>query len=67
MALERKDVRFKLDADMHAALDAIADVDGKDLGEFVEEIVVSVVRRRVHDATVLAERLLKAGITGSNG
>lgn len=65
MALDRKDVRFKLDAELHAQLKAICDVDERDIGEFIESIVVPVVLKRVHDATVLADRLHRAGKAGN--
>jgi hypothetical protein len=35
MALERKDVRSKLDAEMHAALTVLCEVDDCDIGEFL--------------------------------
>lgn len=66
MALERKDVRFKLDERDHAALRAICDVAGVDVGEFVESIIVPEIRRRAHEAIELAERLARRGITGKN-
>ncbi len=66
MALERKDVRFKLDPDDHAALKVICDVAGVDVGEFVESIIVPEIRRRAHEAIELAERLARTGITGKN-
>jgi hypothetical protein len=67
MALERKDIRAKLDADMHAALSVLSDVDGLDLGEFIERELVAVIRRRLHDATVIAERTARLGISGNGG
>jgi hypothetical protein len=67
MALERQDVRFKLDADMKAALDAVVDVDNTEIGSLCEQIMVEYLRRRIHDATVLAARLERAGITGNSG
>lgn len=66
MALERKDVRFKLDERDHAALRAICDVAGVDVGEFVESIIVPEIRRRAHEAIELAERLTRRGIAGKN-
>lgn len=65
MSLERKDVRAKLDDDMHAALKVICDHDEIDMGVFVEQLLVPVIRKRVHDVTVLAERFRRLGITGS--
>lgn len=64
MALDRKDVRAKLDPDVHAALTVLAEVDGCDIGEFVERELLRVVRSRVHDATLIAERTARLGIPG---
>lgn len=65
MALERKDIRAKLDDDMHTALKAICDLDGVDMGEYIELVLVPVIKKRCHDAMVLAERLQRAGFNGS--
>lgn len=67
MALERKDIRAKLDADVHTALRTICEVDGVDMGEFIEALVIPVVQKRIHDATVLSRALQRAGITGIQG
>lgn len=65
MALERKDIRAKLDPDMHAALSVLCDVDGCDLGEFIEREIVRVVLKRCHAASVIAERTARLGINGN--
>jgi hypothetical protein len=65
MALERKDIRAKLDPDMHAALCVLCDVEGCDLGEFIERELVRVITKRVHAATVIAERTTRLGISGN--
>jgi hypothetical protein len=65
MSLDRKDIRAKLDADLHAALAVLCDVDGLDIGEFIERVVVREVRQRVHDASVIADRTARLGIAGS--
>lgn len=65
--LERKDVRFKLDPDMHAALTIVSDADALDLGEWVEKLVTGEVQRRVHVYTVAAEKLRRSGILGNSG
>lgn len=64
MALDRKDFRGKLDPDIHAALKAICEVDDIDMGVFIEQLIVPVVQKRIHDATVLAGQLHRSGITG---
>lgn len=65
MSLERKDIRAKLDPDMHAALHVLCEVDQIDLGEFVERVLVQVIRERCHAATVIAQRVERLGITGN--
>ena len=65
MALERKDIRAKLDAELHAALKAMCDLDGVDMGEWIEAQLVPVIKKRIHDATVLATEFQRLGITGS--
>ncbi len=64
MALERKDIRAKLDAHIHQALSILCDVDGCDLGEFIEREMVQVIVKRCHAATVIADRTARLGITG---
>lgn len=65
MSLDRKDVRFKLDPNTHAGLAVLADVDQLDIAEWVERVVTQEVKRRVHAATVVAERAARLGISGS--
>ena len=65
MSLERKDVRAKLDPDMHTALAVLCEIDQLDIGEFVERELVAVIRARVHAATVIAERTARLGISGN--
>jgi len=65
MSLERKDFRGKLDAGMHAKLKAICEVDDVDMGVFIENLLIPVIEKRVHDAMVLANALQRQGITGS--
>lgn len=64
MSLDRKDIRSKLDPDLHAALKIFADLDGVTEAQFIEDIVVPVLRRRIADATLAAEKLASAGFTG---
>jgi len=67
MALARRDVRFKLDEEMHRALKIFAKHDGLLDGEFVEKIILRELARRIHDATLTAAQLQVAGITGKGG
>lgn len=65
MSLDRKDVRAKLDPEMHGALSTFADIDGVDIGEFVEQLIVAAVRKRIHDTIEAAAELRRQGITGN--
>lgn len=57
MSLERKDIRLKVDADVHQALLAICEADGLDISEFVESLIVPIVVKRVHRAHHIASRV----------
>lgn len=65
MALERKDVRAKLDPDEHAALVRIADADGLDIGELVERELLKFIHRELHRASVIAGQKTDPGKTGN--
>ena len=67
MSLEKKDVRSKLHPDMHAQLSVLAEVARMEIGEFVESVLVNEIIRRVHEASVIGERLSRLGITGKGG
>lgn len=64
MSLERQDVRAKLDADVYEALTAILDAKGLTQGEFIESLLVPEIKRLVHEASVITERLRSPGGTG---
>lgn len=65
--LDRKDVRAKLRPDVHAAMAVVADADGLDHGEWIERLIEREVRRRVHEATVIAAAAARLGIAGNSG
>jgi hypothetical protein len=67
VALERKDVRLKLDADKHGGLAVLAEVDQLDIGEWCERVITAEIERRIHAATVIADRAARLGISGKNG
>lgn len=67
MSLERKDVRLKLDHDMHAAVVAIADALDMLPAEWVEQVIVGIVKKRVHEANVLINTLQSSGSLGTFG
>ena len=64
MALERKDIRAKLDANVHKALSIICDADHMDLCDWIEKLIVLEVRRRVHEAQSIAAETKDLGILG---
>jgi antitoxin component of RelBE/YafQ-DinJ toxin-antitoxin module len=66
MSLERVDVRAKLDPDVHEALVAICDARGLTLGEFIETLLVPEIKRVVHEATVITDKLRISGTNGKN-
>jgi hypothetical protein len=65
MSLERKDIRAKLDANMHRALTIICEADHMDINDWVEQLIVLEVRRRVHEAQSIAAETESLGITGT--
>lgn len=64
MSLERKDVRFKLDPDWHSALSELAQIAGVDINDLCETVITEYIRRRVHEANLVAERTRRLGISG---
>jgi len=65
MTLERKDIRAKLAPDIHSALTVLAEVDGLEIGEWIERELVLVIHQRVHAATLIAEAVGRLGISGN--
>jgi hypothetical protein len=65
MSLDRKDVRAKLDANMHKALTIITEADRMDICDWVEQLIVLEIRRRVHEAQSIAAETGSLGITGN--
>ena len=66
MSLERKDIRAKLDPEIHAQLRVICEIDGVDMGDFIEAALLPVIAKRVHDAMMLAQKLQRLGTSGSD-
>lgn len=67
MSLERKDVRMKLDPDMHRAVSNLAERDRLEITEWVEKIVVAAVLQRAHAARLDAEATAHLGLSGILG
>lgn len=66
MTLERQDVRGKIDADLHDALLAICEAKGITQAEFVESLIVPEIKRLVHEATLIADRVRHIPAAGNN-
>lgn len=66
MSLEREDIRSKLDPDMKAALQLLCRIDGVTESQFIESVLVPVIRKRIHDASVIAAEATLLGLTGIN-
>ena len=64
MSLDRQDIRAHLHHERHAQLKAICEVDGVDIGVFIESVLVPVIEKRVHDAMLLAAKLQRTVLTG---
>lgn len=67
MALERKDLRLKVDPDLLEKIRVIADVENKEIGELCESILETQISALVDRAMVIAEKLQRQGLTGKNG
>lgn len=65
MSLDRKDLRVKLDAEVHAQLVAVAEVDQVDMAEYVERLIAADVAHRFHKATLLVQKAARLGLAGN--
>lgn len=65
--LPRKDVRFKLDSDMHEALCIVAELANSNIDRWVERTICKAIRDQVTAATVLAKGAERLRISGSAG
>jgi hypothetical protein len=64
VSVELKDLRIKLDPDDHAGLVLLAGLVDADLNVWAKRVLVREIRRRIHAATVIAERAKAKGISG---
>jgi len=67
MTLPRKDVRFKLDNDMHEALSILAEMDNVNFDKWVEAVICRAIRNRVSAANMLARRVERLSLSGNGG
>ena len=66
MSLERKDVRSKLDPELHAALDAICNEKGVTQADWIESVIAPVLREKVAETMRLADEFRRRGIVGND-
>jgi len=64
MALERRDGRFKMDPDAYEALAVIAEAADMEIGAFVEAELLEIIRKKVHEAMVIASKTSSLDIPG---
>lgn len=64
MSLERKDLRVKLDHDVHQALQLLSDAHDVEMAGWAERVLVREVRRELHAAMMVAQRAQRLGISG---
>lgn len=67
MALERKDLRIKVDPELLDMIRILADVDGVEIGEMCEGILVAQVQKLITRAMVVSERITRQGLAGNGG
>jgi hypothetical protein len=64
MSLDLRDLRTKITPEAEIALEVEAAITGRDKSEIVRELVQEWAERRIHAATVLADRLRREGHNG---
>ena len=64
MSLDLRPVQVRLPDDAYEALSMIAEVEDKDLGEVLREIVIESLLGKAHAIRLLAERLSRATTCG---
>jgi hypothetical protein len=68
LSLDRKDVRAKLDPQMHLALTQLCEVDGVEIGAFIERELVRVIQHRICAAKYIAKHApVFSGFAGKTG
>jgi hypothetical protein len=65
MSLERKDVRAKLDPEIHEALVKICERDGLDIGEYIEREVAAAVKAELHKYMLSRSKFEGLGLLGN--
>ena len=65
MSLPRKDLRPYFDHDVHAAIKAISESEGVEPSAWIEQVIVGVVTKRVHQASLVIGILNESGALGT--
>lgn len=61
---DRKDVRCKLAPDLHSALTALAEISGKEIGEYAASVLSDHINAEVTRARLVLQRVERLGISG---
>jgi hypothetical protein len=65
MALDRPDVKVRLDHDKHDALKVFARLDGLTITEYCERVINENLAKRIDDVNVAHAELARLGIPGN--
>lgn len=66
MALDRPDVKVRLDQDKHDALKVFARLEGLTITEYCERVVTADLAKRIADTNLAHAELLRLGIFGKS-
>ena len=65
MSLERRDVRVKLDYEIHQALLRLCERTGMDPARYAEQILVRALKKKVHEAIINYDALKDTVLAGN--
>jgi hypothetical protein len=66
MALDKPDLKLHFDEQHHDALKVFADLDGKSLKKYCEDIIVAHLTKRIGDTNLAHAQLSRLGIVGDS-
>lgn len=64
MALDRPDVKPRLDQHIHEALEVFARLDGKKINKWCEDVITEAVSKRINEVNLAHAELTSLGIFG---
>lgn len=64
MGLPHKDVHVRFDADYHQAAELFAQIDGKSIVGWCEDVLKSEIKRRMHLVILANDEIDRRGIAG---